>query len=482
MRLTSGSTMGSHLGDRFPDLSDSLSSAGQVKQSFTITLFAAFSLLAVASAMINPNVTPVELVRDAEQILSLRREGAAQTSFLKFKAVETLKGNQRNKVTLTFEKSEPRQVEAMLGLLKKDNGHCLLMIGGKGKKRRGFLHVRARWFELRILGDGLLELQKESSWLLGVWNGGTDMLTRCVKHILKSKGKTRIPVNAGIMWDPMERIGTVDGTPIAIRVLHLTGDGAPYLHIASPKGDRIFRGLRRGEEGAITDVTNKADLKLSKNTGHQKLSKKLFTMLSEKEVDGLGKPSRIVVSDFTGDNLSDAIVPFEKGGLFFEGNRANSYESPRSCAVSTTHGKAVSTVADFDGDGLIDVVLSGDDGTKIFHNQGNVKFVECLAESGEVSYKAARFASWCSAADINGDGHPDLMVTYHEQLPQFYFNRGFRSFGFAVRLFTSLQGAEMNAADGQQAGVFADMNSDGAPDAILVLNNGEVWCLFNEGN
>ncbi|MDP7253831.1 MAG: hypothetical protein QGF00_29795, partial [Planctomycetota bacterium] len=80
MRLTSGSTMGSHLGDRFPDLSDSLSSAGQVKQSFTITLFAAFSLLAVASAMINPNVTPVELVRDAEQILSLRREGAAQTS------------------------------------------------------------------------------------------------------------------------------------------------------------------------------------------------------------------------------------------------------------------------------------------------------------------------------------------------------------------------------------------------------------------
>ncbi|MDP6360580.1 MAG: hypothetical protein QF473_36040, partial [Planctomycetota bacterium] len=102
-----------------------------------MTFFAASSLLAVASAMINPNVTPVELVRDAEQILSLKREGAAQTSFLKFKAVETLKGKPRNEVTLTYEKSEPRQVEAMLGLLKKDKGHCLLLIGGKGKKRRG---------------------------------------------------------------------------------------------------------------------------------------------------------------------------------------------------------------------------------------------------------------------------------------------------------------------------------------------------------
>ena len=517
---------------------------------------ATWILMTSVSAMINPNFTPIHLVDESNQIFFVRPRKLADTKSFSLIVEETLKGKTTELFTANLQKAKPRQAEMAIKVLSgKTVRPCLLFIGGKGKKRKGFLHIRGTWLLFVFAQSGELEFVQQSSELLAVWNGGTDMLARCVKYILAKKGKADVPVNAGMTWEPIVRIGSVEGTPSSVVAVNLKGDGTPFLHIGSSKGDRIFQGVKEGEDEEVEDVTGRMKL-LAKSAasawddfnadGRLDLvswdGSRLVVWLQEKngtfrpsestavsgmvilnmvalaskssDVSGLlvfaksgisilisdgkgqfskpigisspkpllpklGRPQKGIVADFTNDGFSDVIQPYEKGGLFYRGKKDFSFEPAKPCAVASEIGNAVSAAADFDGDGMKDIVLCGDAGTHIYQNLGEGKFAESLAESGEISYKAARFASWCDAADFNSDGRPDLLTTYHEQKPDFYFNRGFRSFGYAVTLLGLLDRSEMNANEGQQAGTFADMNSDDQLDTILVLNNGEVWCLFN---
>ena len=63
-----------------------------------------------------------------------------------------------------------------------------------------------------------------------------------------------------------------------------------------------------------------------------------------------------------------------------------------------------------------------------------------------------------------------------------YFNRGFRCFGYAPEIDaenTQLDGARA-AKLGQQAGVVADFNADGAQDLAMVTADGQVWILWRD--
>jgi hypothetical protein len=194
----------------------------------------------------------------------------------------------------------------------------------------------------------------------------------------------------------------------------------------------------------------------------------------------LGTPSRAIAADFDGDGLADIVQPFEKGGLFYAGTKDGGFAPPRACAVATSEGASRASIGDFDADGALDLLLAGQSGVAVYQNDGKGRFAEVLRYCGEVSYKAPPQSTWCDVGDFNNDGRPDFLLAYRAQIPIFYFNRGFRSFGLAVGLYNAVQSDEtLHAVAGQQATILADLDADGAQDVVLVMASGEVWCLYN---
>lgn len=165
--------------------------------------------------------------------------------------------------------------------------------------------------------------------------------------------------------------------------------------------------------------------------------------------------------------------------------------------ASTTQWPRNRAVADFNGDGLEDVVIadSGMDGppypggiTRIFiqqpsgemRDETSLRLTTLLIQSHDV----------CSA-DVNGDGSPDLLYSAIRGAstlwgPKLFLNDGRGYFTDATqRLPASLNQVKSPTYTSCK---FADVNRDGAPDLLLgswpnaSLSNDRDTLLLNEGN
>lgn len=139
--------------------------------------------------------------------------------------------------------------------------------------------------------------------------------------------------------------------------------------------------------------------------------------------------------------------PFQAGALEFTPHAVN----------GATTAKGVNGVAavDVDGDGDIDVVTAGLDGTKIYVNDG--------AESFKVNLIDDKDSERVQVIDLNKDGTQDLLVTLKGQNPSviWYDNRG------------GLEFNETSIGTGTDAIAYAgDINGDGQPDIATAINSG----------
>jgi hypothetical protein len=123
-------------------------------------------------------------------------------------------------------------------------------------------------------------------------------------------------------------------------------------------------------------------------------------------------------------------------------------------------------IADLNGDGKLDVAVSGKLGASVLLNQGNGIL------GTEVPYYLATGAASIAAADMNGDQKMDLVVlddsTYGTEVTVLV-NDGNGAFGTQKRY-----------PAGASSRVFAatDLNADGRPD-VVVSYGGAVTVLFN---
>lgn len=512
-----------------------------------------------ATALINPQFTPIHLTTEAAfiAVLSPAMRGDPQAT-VTFPVAETLKGEAIKEVRFDLSGTDPDQRKAVQETLAKARQDQGLILFFSGKSERGdavaYLNLDGRWIELDVAGDGRWNVARVASDMLATWNGGPDMLLRCLRYILANPDTADVPSVEGMGWRSMVKVGRATGTPVALATPDLAGDGTTFLHVACPEGDMLWQGAR-GREGA-TDVTARmklaarsqaavwgcffgnarpellshdgrnltlfslgkdgcfsaAEVQAAVPTGIVNMlavdldlpgkpgvalmtgngltvlradAKGGFTAAYAREIPAdmrkpLGHPSKAVAADFDGDSLVDILQPFEKGGLLYAGAKDGTFAAPRPCMVATREGPARAGIGDFDNDRALDVLLAGQSGVSIYQNDGKGQFTETLRLCGEVSYKAPPNSSWCDAGDFNNDGRPDFILLYDAQLPIFYFNRGFRSFGLAVGLYTTVQAEEnLQAMAGQKGGILADLDADGAQDVVMVMANSEIWCLYN---
>ena len=134
----------------------------------------------------------------------------------------------------------------------------------------------------------------------------------------------------------------------------------------------------------------------------------------------------------------------------------------RSLLIETGSGVAL---ADYDGDGLIDIYLTGSDvANKLYRNLGNLKF-EDVTEAAGVDGRIKDVVVWSSGAsfaDIDNDGDLDLYVCNMASPNLLFVNQGDGTFVED----TFVRGANYNGASKQAN--FCDYDRDGDLDFYLV--------------
>jgi hypothetical protein len=185
----------------------------------------------------------------------------------------------------------------------------------------------------------------------------------------------------------------------------------------------------------------------------------------------------LAAGDFNEDGKLDlAVVETSRGtgvlqfllgdgdGKFHLGESYNTGVTPTSVAV-----------ADFNGDGHLDVVLSNEAGYKnagsvmVFFGTGKGTFKKPL------TYKIADSPWAVAAGDLNGDHHPDLVVTNISGYVSVLLNNGTGKFGKPVT-YSVDGGAAVDVK-------IADFRHDGRNDlAVVNASVNEIAILLNNGD
>ena len=239
------------------------------------------------------------------------------------------------------------------------------------------------------------------------------------------------------------------GVPANMVVADFNGDGFPDL--------AIFEGIGCSFPNASTQV----EILLQGAGGT-----KTFSTKSTVPVNGIcGGGSALVAADFDKDGKVDLIVPLgnntngtNSSTLFIKGNGDGTFQAPVEI------GTGVPTIfdyvaADLNNDGKLDLIGVGGGGVYVQLGNGNGTF------QAPVGYEMGGFCgdSRCGVkvADFDGDGIPDIAVVIANSFGGFAVLRGKGDGTFepAIRFATGATGGAWLDA--------ADVNGDGLPDVVV---------------
>ena len=178
----------------------------------------------------------------------------------------------------------------------------------------------------------------------------------------------------------------------------------------------------------------------------------------------IGRP---VARDLNEDGNIDLVLATPSGIAVMFGNGNGTFQS------AVTYAPAVGSypiVADFNGDSIPDVVTSGAQGIWLYSGKGGGVFSQGVLVAGYPAGVQNVLGPGVAAADFNGDGNLDIVVTFtHPSGFLVYLGNGDGTFQTPVSYSGSV--SEWEIAVG-------DLNNDGYPDIVLpgatvYLNNGK---------
>lgn len=182
----------------------------------------------------------------------------------------------------------------------------------------------------------------------------------------------------------------------------------------------------------------------------------------------------LAVGDFNGDGNPDlAVVNFNSSTPFsvLIGNGDGTFQDPVAYDPGGAYTDGV-TIADVNRDGKADIIVANGSGTVgILLGNGDGTFQPVVTYSSG-AFGLSGTDSPVVAADLNGDGKPDLVVDNSSNLGVLFGN-GDGTFQPVVT-FSVLNEVAAVAV--------ADVNGDGVPDVLMAAANSGVGVLLGNGN
>jgi hypothetical protein len=507
------------------------------------------ALLAVAIhgsawALINPNFTPADLVKGSTAIIEmeLHSDGKGVMTAHNLKA---LKGAAPSEVRVQVDET----VADVFPVGTDSKRQALLFLAdlaGAGETTEavppvGAVHVGDGWFGLYTREGGGYTLSTDKRDLKAVWAGATQTLAMALRYVLADPARATFPVAVGTKWRGETEVAKL-GQPVAgLQSVELAAGAPPVLHVLSPSGDRLFvlqngaandvtaaRGLTaKSERACWTDLNGDGRLDLvswdGKTAGTWLQNADGTMAAGERRVElpaatslvalrggvAAGGDGRVVVlalkdkaleivqtlnlpddqrgsltwagpvvaADFDADGVTDLMLACDQGLVAWPGAADGKFGAGR-VVYSGRVGKNVVAmdVGDFDSDGLLDILLGGrlgegdGAGANLFANAGNWVFTPAWNHAGEV-YKVQTRARSVQTCDINGDGKFDFLLAYERSSPVFLFNRGFRTFGTCDEM--TLAGATFGEGEAAKPFASGEVFNSGAPFGTVADIDGD---------
>ena len=180
------------------------------------------------------------------------------------------------------------------------------------------------------------------------------------------------------------------------------------------------------------------------------------------DLNGDGLPD-IVVANRTGDRPGANYICFNQGRGRFDA----------ACEKFSTESATTITAVDLTGDGLPDLVVPHRDGgqSQVYVNGGKGKFPDSARLSFGPPDAHIRMSA---AADLNGDGRPDLVTIDEKTGVAVYFGESGSRLSAAVPIGLG-EGSPYALA-------LADLDKDGAIDIVVGYIKARPAVFFNDGS
>ncbi|KKN03752.1 hypothetical protein LCGC14_1104490, partial [marine sediment metagenome] len=417
------------------------------RRSLLAIIAAACLLPGVAWGLINPNFTPIHLTDGSDLILLAKAVRKDNTDSVELTVLGVLKGKAPAKLVVDLSQAPKEHAKATRQRLAGTFGQTVMLFGGKYQDERiGYLHVQGQWLRLAYeKGAWIFEVIDDE--MAGTWNGGTDMLERCVRYILKNGGDATVPIVSGTAWRSIAKVGAVKGKVTGIAAVDLAGDGKLALHVSSAGGDVLLKPTA-GAEGFV-DVTAKAKL----------TAKSLAAAWGDFNGDG-----RMDLASFDGKGLT--IFSANADGTFTAAKAGGNFTiSPKCTSLKTIGLGKAATPGLVAGGAAVPVVLAPA-GKGAFKAVGLPKSKTSVAKWGKPQGPLV--------GDFNNDAIPDIILPFEKG--------GMLHLGKADGTFQAGTACGVNCTEGGGMGDLGDFDGDGWMDAMTCGADGvRVWQNLQNG-